>query len=131
VTYAGRPFSHKYGFGKLDAGIIIENAKKFKNVNPQVKLTTDVIMVNKEIPQEKNTDVRGVFNVTMADLDRVNMSRMEHITISVTMKHKKRGDVNVQLISPNNVVSQLAVGRPYDSSGDGFKNWTFMTVKHW
>ncbi|KAJ3414189.1 pheromone processing endoprotease [Chytridiales sp. JEL 0842] len=131
TTFAGRKFSHKYGYGKLDAAVIFENSKNFKNVNPQTNITTDVIMVNKEIPQEQGKDVRSFFNVTKEDMLRANMTRLEHITVTVTIKHSKRGDVSVQLVSPHNIVSQLAVGRPYDSNTGGFKNWTFMTVKHW
>ena len=38
VTGSGRKFSSKYGFGKIDAYLLVETAKTWKNVNPQTWL---------------------------------------------------------------------------------------------
>lgn len=61
----------------------------------------------------------------------VGLSRLEHITVGVDIQHERRGDLEILLESPHNVTSQLAARRRFDTSTDGFGNWTFMTVKHW
>jgi len=56
---------------------------------------------------------------------------VEHINVRVWITHKKRGDVEVELISPSGVKSILGGRRKYDVAGTGYPGWTFMTVKHW
>ncbi|KAJ3218502.1 pheromone processing endoprotease [Dinochytrium kinnereticum] len=127
-TSTGRNYSHRFGFGKVDAYAIVEAAKTWKLVNAQVSYKTEVAVVDKPIPQGEG-DVRAVLKVAPHDV--ADFLRLEHITVTVNINHTRRGDVNVKLISPANVVSYLGVKRPADSDTNGFKNWTFMTVKHW
>ncbi|KAJ3331328.1 pheromone processing endoprotease [Blyttiomyces sp. JEL0837] len=126
-----RPYSHKFGYGRLDAYAIVEAAKTWKLVNPQVKIEMPVVEIHQPIPEEAGKDVRAIIKVTKEMVDSVQMSRIEHITVTMSATHDKRGDVNVDLISPNGFVSNLAVARFRDNDSGGFKNWTFMTVKHW
>ncbi|KAI8805076.1 pheromone processing endoprotease Kex2 [Cladochytrium replicatum] len=138
-TFAGRPYSHKYGYGKLDAYRTVEFARNFVNVQPQTKIQSAVIKVNKDIPQtaggklEARDDsyVESLFTVTEAHLKSNNFKRLEHITVTLSIEHQRRGDVEVTLTSPHGIVSQLATRRPSDTSNKGFSNWTFMTVAHW
>lgn len=60
-----------------------------------------------------------------------NMEKLEHVNIKVWISHTKRGDVEVELISPNGISSVLAARRPEDFADTGFPGWTFMTLKHW
>ncbi|KAJ3299211.1 pheromone processing endoprotease, partial [Blyttiomyces sp. JEL0837] len=43
------------------------------------------------------------------------LARLEHVTVTVSISHPKRGDLEVDLVSPNNVVSHLATRRPKDN----------------
>ncbi|KAJ3117104.1 pheromone processing endoprotease [Phlyctochytrium bullatum] len=128
LTSTGRKYSHRFGYGKVDSWAIVEAAKTWKNVNPQVNYTTPVLAVNQEIPQG-DSDARAVFAVEPSHVS--HFLRLEHITVTVKINHTRRGDVNVRLISPANVTSYLAVKRPGDMDANGFNDWTFMTVKHW
>ena len=48
------------------------------------------------------------------------------------LSHTRRGDIEVQLISPDGTVSTLLPYRKYDYINDvGYSNWPFMTVHHW
>ena len=48
------------------------------------------------------------------------------------LSHPKRGDIKVELISPDGTVSTLLPYRKYDYINDvGYSNWPFMTVHHW
>lgn len=75
--------------------------------------------------------VTSEIEVTQAMLNENNFEKLEHITIKVWISHTRRGDVEVELVSPNGVRSVLAGKRYQDSATTGFPGWTFMTVKHW
>ncbi|KAF9973405.1 pheromone processing endoprotease [Actinomortierella ambigua] len=137
-TAAGRLFNHKFGYGRLDAYALVEAAKSFQNLGPQVSIESPVVVVQKAIPQ----DVRGVlstFEVKSTNLapeepetsTAIRLGKLEHITVTVNIAHERRGDVEVTLISPLGIESHLGVPRLLDRSKDGFVDWTFMTVKHW
>jgi kexin len=60
-----------------------------------------------------------------------NFEKLEHITVKVWITHAKRGDVEVELVSPGGVKSILAGARKHDDDSSGFNGWQFMTLKHW
>lgn len=130
VTKAGRLFSYKWGYGKLDAYRIIQNAKAYKNLGPQVYLEMPIVKVNKAIPHNKK-GVLSKVKVTQELLNNVNFSRLEHVTVTVNIEHTRRGDIEVYLLSPNNISSKLGAPRQNDDYNGGLTNWTFMTLKHW
>ena len=46
--------------------------------------------------------------------------------------HPRRGDIKVELTSPQGTVSTLLPYRNYDFvNEDGYSNWPFMSVQHW
>ncbi|KAJ3037293.1 pheromone processing endoprotease [Rhizophlyctis rosea] len=130
LTAAGRPYSHKFGYGKLDAWAIVEAAKTYTKVAPQTNFTSSVVTVNKDIPNDDEGVTSHVL-VSESDLKGAGLGRLEHVTVTVDITHQRRGDVVVKLTSPGNVESRLAMGRAYDADGNGFRNWTFMSVAHW
>ncbi|KAJ1969194.1 pheromone processing endoprotease [Dispira parvispora] len=125
-----RPYSHKFGYGKIDGWAIVQAAKSFKLVNEQTWFRTDDMVVNQAIPQDAY-GVNSTVTITQADLDGSYMKRLEHVTVTVNIDHEFRGDVEVHLVSPSGYVSYLATPRPRDQSKQGFQAWTFMSVKHW
>ncbi|KAL2916495.1 pheromone processing endoprotease [Polyrhizophydium stewartii] len=130
-TAAGRVYSHKYGYGTLDAFKIVEAAKTFASLNPQAVLRAPVLHVNKSIPAEDGEGISDTFVVTKDMLDAARFLRLEHITVTVNIEHERRGDISISLVSPANVTSRLIEGRRFDDDALGFKNWTMMTVMHW
>ena len=135
VTTTGRKFNHKYGFGHIDAYKAIEKAKNWKLVGNHTTWRSPVKAVHENIGtdggQSNNHIVNSTINVNETHLSSVNMSRLEHVTVTVDIIHKKRGDIMIELISPNNVISLLATERRDDMNDSGMLNWTLMTVKHW
>lgn len=129
-TSVGRLFNHKYGYGKLDAYAIVEAAKTWVSVGEQVTFETPVINVDGDIPNGE-TGLPSVALITEKDLKAVKFGQLEHVTVTVNIQHGFRGEVEVFLRSPDNIVSELAVARPGDASTEGFNDWTFMSVKHW
>ncbi|KAF9907529.1 pheromone processing endoprotease [Linnemannia zychae] len=138
-TSTGRLFNHKYGYGSLDAYAIVEMAKNWVSVGPQVAYESPVIQVNGDIPSgtDENTGITGsiglpsVFMVTKEALQAVKFGSLEHVTVTVNIAHHYRGEVEVELRSPDSIISILAPQRPKDNTTTGFEDWTFTTVKHW
>ncbi|KAK9760030.1 pheromone processing endoprotease [Basidiobolus ranarum] len=129
-TTSGRKFNHKYGYGKLDAYRIVEESKTYNSIGPQVQLCSGSLEVNQRIPSS-STGIKQEF-VMSAEVARKNfLNLLEHVTVTLNIEHQRRGDIEVYLISPNNVTSILSPGRQFDESEEGFENWTFMSVKHW
>jgi len=60
-----------------------------------------------------------------------NFETLEHVTVRVWINHTRRGDVEVEVVSPNGIKSVLAAVRSFDSATTGFPGWQFMSVKHW
>jgi kexin len=129
-TAIGKMYSHRYGYGKLDAYAIVKAAKNFKSVQPQTWYKSPVIAVNHEIPQGQK-GLRSQIEITKEQLKDANLARIEHIQVHMNANHGKRGDMSVDLISPKGIVSHIATKRDLDNSALGYKNWDFMTVKHW
>ncbi|KLO19269.1 hypothetical protein SCHPADRAFT_899101 [Schizopora paradoxa] len=145
-TAAGRRFSYKYGYGSLDAFAYVEAAKDWTLVKPQAWLhTTPVQLNNGQMTFSEDGQsvemtggepigqggVKSSMRITRGMLIEDNFDKLEHITIKVWISHSRRGDVEVELVSPNGIKSVLAAKRRFDQDSDGFPGWTFMTVKHW
>ncbi|KAL1923175.1 uncharacterized protein VTP21DRAFT_9551 [Calcarisporiella thermophila] len=127
-TAAGRMFNHKYGYGKLDAGRMVEAARGWQTVEPQVRVKMKTVMVDTELPQDE-VGLTSVLRVNPENV--VTLKRLEHVVVTVNLEHERRGDVEIYLISPNGVTSQLAARRRFDTSSEGLVDWSFMSVKHW
>ncbi|KAI9813113.1 MAG: pheromone processing endoprotease [Pycnora praestabilis] len=129
-TTMGKRFSHKYGYGKLDAYAIVEAAKDFVSVKPQAWYNSPWMHVKQKIPQG-DQGLASTFEVTTSELQDANLEALEHVTVTMNVEHARRGDLSVELKSPNNVVSHLSATRRNDASTEGYADWTFMSVVHW
>jgi kexin len=140
-TAAGRPYSYKYGYGALDGYAFVTAAQQWESVKPQTWMKTRAVQVEGGTMDKDGKFAGGAFitedgvsstlDITQSDLDNHNLDQLEHINVKVWIGHSKRGDVGVELISPNGVSSVLASPRKGDVDKDGFPGWTFMSVKHW
>lgn len=126
----GRLYSHQFGYGKLDAWAIVEKAKDWKLVKPQAWYYSPWMHVKKPIP-EGNEGLASTFEVTADMLKEANFDRVEHITLTMNVKHQRRGDLSVELVSPAGMSSHLSTARRDDEDTRGYEDWTFMSVAHW
>lgn len=128
MTASGRNFNHKYGFGKLDAWAIVNAAKTWQLVKPQTWWNSPISTSGEALtPDGATADIV----VTGDDLTNSNFELLEHVTVTVHIEHQRRGNVEVELLSPKGMKSILARPRRFDDDKDGIPNWVFMTVKHW
>ncbi|KAF2728915.1 hypothetical protein EJ04DRAFT_516306 [Polyplosphaeria fusca] len=128
-TSIGKMFSHQFGYGKLDAWAIVELAKTWTPVKPQAWFYSPWMHVKKPIP-EGDTGLASVFEVTKEMLKGANFERVEHITLTMNVEHERRGDLSVELISPDGMTSHLSTARRDDEVALGYIDWTFMSVAH-
>ena len=92
------------------------------NPSPEVPVSGSYITID---------GIKSTFEVTQQMLEDSNLERLEHVTARVWIDHQRRGDVEVELLSPNGILSVLARTRRFDESTTGFAGWKFMSIKHW
>lgn len=129
-TSIGKKFSHTFGYGKIDAYAMVKAAETWQKVKPQAWYYSPWIHVNQDIPQGKD-GLSAEHEVTQDVLTEANLARVEHVTVTMNVNHTQRGDLSVDLISPDGIVSHIATARKNDHTKSGYEDWTFMTVAHW
>ncbi|TKX27282.1 kexin [Elsinoe australis] len=129
-TPFGKKFSHQYGYGKIDAYRVVELAKNWTSVKPQAWFYSPWLHVRHEIPQGEE-GLASHFDVTKEMLQKANLERIEHVTVTMNVQHTRRGDLSVELRSPEGIVSHIATPRRNDDAMKGYVDWTFMSVAHW
>lgn len=128
-TAAGYMYSHKFGFGVVDATRLVNEAKKHTLVPPQAWY--EMPRQNVDQPIDPSQSVNSTFTITREMIDQANLASLEHVTATFWIRHRRRGDVKVVLYGPHGTKSVLASPRRYDGDTGGFPGWTFMTLKHW
>lgn len=129
-TKIGKKFSHVYGYGKIDAWRLIEAAKTFPSVKPQAWYHSPWLSVQHDIPQG-DQGLASSFPVTQAMLTKANLETLEHVTVTMNVNHTRRGDLSVDLRSPEGLISHLSTTRRRDAARTGYEDWTFMSLVHW
>jgi kexin len=129
-TAIGKKFSHTFGYGKIDSYAIVERAKTWNKVKPQAWYFSPWLHIKKPIPEGKD-GLLVTFEVTEDMLKQANLARVEHVTVTMNVNHTRRGDLSVDLISPEKIISHIATDRQSDDHDGGYDDWTFMSVVHW
>ncbi|KAI9144394.1 peptidase S8/S53 domain-containing protein, partial [Paraphysoderma sedebokerense] len=126
---AGLFVNHMYGFGMIDAEILVNNSITFKSVpSPALTYSTPLNWIRRPIP----IDSRPIEEqIVVTESDTGTLSTLEHVQVKVMIKHPNRGNLTIALVSPSNTTSLLGTVRSADTSTDGLPDWTFMTVRHW
>ncbi|KAJ5138432.1 Proprotein convertase P [Penicillium bovifimosum] len=127
---SGRKFSHDWGFGKVDTYTLVQLAKTWDLVKPQAWLYSPWLRVHQAIPQG-DKGLLSKYTVTTEQMQKANIARLEHVTVTMNVNHTRRGDISVELRSPAGVISYLSVSREKDNMAVGYVDWTFMSVAHW
>jgi subtilisin family serine protease/subtilisin-like proprotein convertase family protein len=112
----------KYGFGAIDAGAAVELAKSWQPLGTEVKITSGLISASAALPD--NTGSSRFSTVTVSEDITV-----ETVEVVFDANHTRRGDLKVQLISPDGTVSVLA--EPHNDEGENYDQWVFTSTRHW
>lgn len=131
---AGRPFSTLFGFGKMDAERLVNAARVCKLKLPPILRALPWLQTNAPI-----SSVKPVASTLHLDLDThwdyfelADLARIERVSVSVHVRHEKRGDLIFALCSPAGTCVNLTSPRPKDEDSlQGLPGWTFSTVAFW
>jgi len=119
---AGLRFHHRFGSGLVNAESAVNLAAQWQNLPVASTPWTLRQTLSSVIPDNNPLGLERGFAVD-SDL------RVEHVTVSVNIRHSRRGQLSITLTSPSGMVSELAPMRADRRAN--FTNWTFSSVRHW
>ncbi|XP_048369338.1 proprotein convertase subtilisin/kexin type 7 [Sphaerodactylus townsendi] len=130
TNQAGLSHSHQHGFGLLNAWRMVNAAKIWESVPYLASYVSPVLKENWIIPLEPQ-QLEVTWNVTEADLELSGMRTLEHVAVTVSITHPRRGSLEIRLLCPSGMESLIGTARTMDSDPNGFVDWTFSTVRCW
>ncbi|XP_063527564.1 proprotein convertase subtilisin/kexin type 7 isoform X2 [Pongo pygmaeus] len=89
-----------------------------------------VLKENKAIPQSPRS-LEVLWNVSRMDLEMSGLKTLEHVAVTVSITHPRRGSLELKLFCPSGMMSLIGAPRSMDSDPNGFNDWTFSTVRCW
>jgi len=131
---AGRQYSHRYGYGLMDAGAMTEMAKNWINVPQQRICERSVISGSSQVAITSTSyfynPIIVSFHVSQEDCP-TSIHKIEHVKIKMSAAFSRRGDLQMILVSPSGTESVIVGARRYDNSKQGYYGHEFMTVHMW
>lgn len=126
-----RKVSHKFGYGLMDAGGMVDLAERWTTVPPQH------ICKSREINEDRA--VEGSVGYTLQVHMDVNgcagtvneVRYLEHVQCKITLRFFPRGNLRILLTSPMGTTSTLLFERPRDVVKSNFDDWPFLSVHFW
>ncbi|XP_054448285.1 proprotein convertase subtilisin/kexin type 7 isoform X2 [Pteronotus mesoamericanus] len=85
---------------------------------------------NKAIPLSPHS-LEVLWNVSRMDLEMSGLKTLEHVAVTVSITHPRRGNLELKLLCPSGMMSLIGPPRSMDSDPNGFDDWTFSTVRCW
>ncbi|KAM8927687.1 proprotein convertase subtilisin/kexin type 7 [Pelodytes ibericus] len=127
---AGFSHSHQHGFGLLNAWRLTNAAKVWESAPYLASYVSPVFKEKRSIPLLPNI-LELSWNVTSADLQLSGMNTLEHVAVTVTISHQRRGNLEIRLFCPSGISSLIGARRSIDTDPTGYTEWTFSTVRCW
>ncbi|XP_073743422.1 proprotein convertase subtilisin/kexin type 4 isoform X1 [Callorhinus ursinus] len=137
----GRQVSHHYGYGLLDARLLVDMARTWLPTQPQQKCAIRIIHTPTRpaggalTPHATPSPILPLMQVrknVSACAGHANYIRsLEHVQVQLSLSYSRRGDLEISLTSPMGTRSTLVAIRPLDVSGQGYNNWIFMSTHFW
>ncbi|XP_007523036.1 proprotein convertase subtilisin/kexin type 7 isoform X2 [Erinaceus europaeus] len=127
---AGFSHSHQHGFGLLNAWRLVNAAKIWTSVPYLASYASPMLRENKAIPLSPHS-LEVLWNVSRTDLEMSGLKTLEHVAVTVSITHPRRGSLELKLFCPSGMMSLIGTPRTMDSDPNGFNAWTFSTVRCW
>ncbi|XP_066228754.1 proprotein convertase subtilisin/kexin type 7 isoform X1 [Saccopteryx leptura] len=127
---AGFSHSHQHGFGLLNAWRLVNAAKIWTSVPYLASYVSPILTENKAIPLSPRS-LEVLWNVSRMDLQMSGLKTLEHVAVTVSITHPRRGSLELKLFCPSGMMSLIGAPRSMDSDPNGFNDWTFSTVRCW
>jgi len=124
---AGFWFNHKYGAGLINASDAVRLAKNWSKLGTMTSVSVSLSSLPATIRDNKATGLVKYF-----DTRSLSVLRVEHATLTTDITHPSRGDLEIQLTSPDGTTSRLAEKHTsYAADPADYPDWTFSTVHNW
>eukprot|EP00071_Canis_lupus_P029435 XP_022262992.1 proprotein convertase subtilisin/kexin type 4 isoform X5 [Canis lupus familiaris] len=132
--------SHHYGYGLLDARLLVDMARTWLPTQPQQKCVVRIVHTPTPAggaltPHAAPSPILPLTQVrknVSACAGRANYIRsLEHVQVQLSLSYSRRGDLEISLTSPMGTRSTLVAIRPFYVSGQGYNNWIFMSTHFW
>lgn len=127
---AGFSHSHQHGFGLLNAWRLVNAAKIWTSVPYLASYVSPMLKENKAVPRSPHS-LEVLWNVSRTDLEMSGLKTLEHVAVTVSITHPRRGSLELKLFCPSGMMSLIGAPRSMDSDPNGFNDWTFSTVRCW
>ena len=124
---AGFWFNHKYGAGLINASDAVRLAKNWSNLGTMTSVSVPLSSLPTTI---RDNNASGL--VKYFDTRSLSALRVEHATVTTDITHASRGELEIQLTSPDGTTSRLAEKHTsYAADPADYPDWTFSTVHNW
>ena len=124
---AGFWFNHKYGAGLINASDAVRLAKNWSNLGTMTSVSVPLSSLPATIRDNNSSGLVKYF-----DTRSLSGLRVEHATITTDISHPSRGELEIQLTSPDGTTSRLAEKHTsYAADPADYPDWTFSTVHNW
>lgn len=126
VNARGYHHSNAFGFGLLKIPKLMQTLSEYvASPNPYGKQPQKQVLSPSIQPTNKAA------NSFLVNLTHTNITFVEMVILRIYLKHPKRGDVAVRLVSPESTVSVLAEWRNDPNANYPQEGWTFSSLHHW
>jgi subtilisin family serine protease len=124
---AGFWFNHKYGAGLINASDAVRLAKNWSNLGTMTSVSVPLSSLPATIRDNNSSGLVKYF-----DTRSLSGLRVEHATVTTDITHPSRGELEIQLTSPDGTTSRLAEKHTsYAADPADYPDWTFSTVHNW
>ncbi|XP_012932057.1 proprotein convertase subtilisin/kexin type 7 isoform X5 [Heterocephalus glaber] len=131
---AGFSHSHQHGFGLLNAWRLV-NAAKVNRCGQDLDVCPLLSFLRQPCAEREQgySSVPALAGgpVEWMDLEMSGLKTLEHVAVTVSIAHPRRGSLELKLFCPSGMVSLIGTPRSMDSDPSGFDDWTFSTVRCW
>jgi subtilisin-like proprotein convertase family protein len=132
----GLSYNPQYGFGAVDAGAAVAAARNWSSIgNSSNMVSCGPFASQPNLPIPDSSNSIGVPVTDTVSVTGCAISRIEFVEIQMTADHAYDGDLRVNLISPNGLVSELASERICSgtqgvSQCGEYDDWLFGSQRH-
>jgi len=126
-----RKVSHKFGYGLMDGGKMVELAENWVNVPFQHICKADELNEDRPIQSNPGSVLTVTVDATGCPGTPNEVRYIEHVQCKVSLRFFPRGNLRLVLISPSGTASTLLMERPRDVLSSNFDEWPFLSVHYW
>ncbi|KAK0087632.1 hypothetical protein PV325_000511 [Microctonus aethiopoides] len=126
-----RKVSHKFGYGLMDAGAMVNLAEQWTNVPPQHICKSQEINEERQINPTYGYTLDAYMDVSGCSGTLNEVRFLEHVQCKISLRFFPRGNLRLLLTSPMGTTSTLLFERPRDVLSSNFDDWPFLSVHFW